>query len=124
MDGSIRLYYETSEAVKITANYGEFEPTVDVEKVSKAEQWRRAYFELLSWKNTWSFPKVDLLSYRDHEAYVMVIVGTRNKDGVVEWMEGLGYKVKVETIPVATVEEPYGDEAKDQNGDYYWWFFE
>ena len=124
MDNSIRLYYETKDAVKITANYEDFEPYVDEEKVSKAEQWRRAYFELLSWKNTWSFPRVDLLSYHNHEPYVMVIIEPHNKDGTVEWMESLGYKVKVEDIPLAVVEEPYGDEAKDQNGDYYWWFFE
>lgn len=116
MNDVLRLHYETEKAVRITAHYDEFEPPVDVEKVSKAEQWRRAYFELLSWKNTWG-TRVDLLANHNHVAYVEVYPNT-NAEGVIEWMEGLGYKCDSNEVTIGTLEAPYTVSG------VFDWFFE
>ena len=122
MEGKMSVYYETKEAVCITSHFEDFKCHISEEAVPKAEQWRRAYFELLSWKNTWGIPyRMDIDSTHDHEPYLVMIIPKDREDAVVEWLKELGYEdIKPYTLTIATVEEPWDDKFDE----IYGWYFE
>lgn len=63
----------------------------------KAEKWRGAYFELLSWKNTWCVPfLLDIGSTRKgngyYEPFVTMLIPTEKAESVIGYMEDYGYR--------------------------------
>ena len=76
---------EVEKATWITAGYKDFD--------GDAENWRRAYFDLLAWKNTWGVPyRMDINSNEDHEAFLFMIVPEKRKEKTLEMLEDLGYR--------------------------------
>lgn len=56
------------------------------------EEWRLAYFNLLSWKNTYDIPFVmDIKSNRNNEAFLKLVVKRENGLRTKRYLESLGY---------------------------------
>lgn len=73
---------EVLNVVKFTSNYKDF----------KGTSWQNAYFELLSWKNTWNKAlAMDINSTYDHKAYLYLVVKERDAELTRNMLEGLGY---------------------------------
>lgn len=54
--------------------------------------WQEAYFELLSWKNTYYIPyEMDINSTSSHEAYLYLVVKEEVKETTKNILENLGY---------------------------------
>lgn len=123
MEGKVSVYYETKKAVLITSHYEDFKCPMNEEIIEKAEQWRRAYFELLSWKNTWGIPyRMDIGSNHDHEPYLVMVIPQERRDAVVDWLKSLGYggEMKPFLMDIGIVESPWDDNFDD----VYEWYFE
>ncbi len=78
--------------VRISANYEDFDGGNN-----KAEKWRMAYFEMLTWKNTWSVPiTMDINSRRNENGYyipfVTMLVNEDKKEQAISFMEDFGYR--------------------------------
>ena len=55
--------------------------------------WQKAYFTLLSWKNTWRVPlKMDICSTGDHEAYLYMVLPTKRAKRTKDYLDELGYR--------------------------------
>ena len=78
------LNYETKKAVKFIIKY-------DKQKMT-SEQWRGAYFDLLSWKNTWGAYKLDINAGADHKPFVVFIIAKEYTENMMEWLKDIGYK--------------------------------
>lgn len=67
----------------------------------KGNDWKQAYFNLLSWKNTWDIPlEMDILSTKNHEAYLRLVVERKHEETTLHMLEEYGYIVA-----------PYRDKA-------------
>lgn len=108
------FYPEVETAIEYTMYYSDWAGTV--------EEWQKAYFKLISWKNTWGLTwMLDLLSARDGDAVVKFIISDSdaniNYNSVEDYLKELGYTVHSEKIKVLTV-----DYQSDDDFDYA--FFE
>jgi len=82
--------------------------------------WQGAYFNLLSWKNTWGFASnLDIGESRKEGVFVRVVIpceepeATERADRLVEWMEEMGYRnIKVSDVDIKVIDiEERGDYA-------------
>ena len=94
------------KATAITATFKDFN--------GDAEEWRKAYFDLLSWKNTWGTPLLmDINSTREGKPFLDMVVRESDKDHVVDYLDGLGYR-NIKTAPVTSlIVRPEWDENID-----------
>ena len=77
------------ESTSFTCGYYDFDLKKDGKDVTR---WQQAYFELLSWKNTWGIPLIlDMRSTSQHEAFIELVVPREDKDTVREYLQSLGY---------------------------------
>lgn len=78
-------YDKPVDCVQITSKFSDFD--------GSAEEWRKAFFDLLSWKNTWGVPYVlDIESNRDHEAFLCIVTKKCQKEQTIEYLAYLGYR--------------------------------
>lgn len=98
---------ERIEATRITTHHSNF---------SKDADWREAYFDLLSWKNTYGIPfRMDICSTSSGEAYLTMIVKRTSAERVVNYLKSLGYGAIVQVdITVMKIEPEW-----DGTVDYY-----
>lgn len=83
------------------------------------EAWRKGYFALLSWKNsygrTW---KLDLVDGCQGPKVVLWVRRTRRGrqeiEGLLELMEGRGYQAQVEETEVLEYSRNFEDELEDE----------
>lgn len=99
-------YSEKVRAKHFVAYYNDFD---------KEKDWKEAYFELLSWKNTWGIPyKMDINWNRKQGTYVIIIIPDNNPDTpqmLKEMMESYGYRnIKISDIKVELVLPEYEDD--------------
>lgn len=104
---NIEYHQKKVKAVHISASYKDFD--------GEADRWREAYFNLLSWKNTWSIPySMDIYSRRDHTAFLSMVIPRKRKEDVLEYLDDLGYReVKSTDIDLALIEVYDRDEEVD-----------
>ncbi|MBO7357129.1 MAG: hypothetical protein J6U37_01210 [Lachnospiraceae bacterium] len=96
------------------ASFGDFESRSE----DSIREWQIAYFELLSWKNTWDIPyEMDINSTYDHIPYVRIVIPVKNPDtpdALKEMMERLGYRnIEIADVNIELVEPDY-DEKVDE----------
>lgn len=78
---------EIKSVTSFTASYADWKGT--------AEEWKSAFFTLLSCKNTYGgFYELTINAYHDHTAYLYVVIDddTLNEEKVFELLQELGYK--------------------------------
>ena len=103
--------YETEDvkAVAITYRYGDWN--------GSCEAWREAYFQMLSWKNTWYIPfEMDIHSNSKHEAFLYVLVPEKKAEQTREFMDAQGYKsdkqgIHEETVRKIIIDYDYDDDC-------------
>lgn len=96
---------ERIEATRITTHHSNF---------SKDADWRKAYFILLSWKNTYGIPfHMDICSTGSGEAYLNMIVKRTSAERVVSYLESLGYGNIIQVDIIVMKIEPEWDETVD-----------
>ena len=93
---------ERKKTVSLVSYYRDFKGDLD--------KWRRSYFDLLSWKNTFEFTyAMDIHSTGDHEAYLwMILRNPAQKEAVIEMLEDLQYSNVISHD--VTVGEVYCDD--------------
>ena len=91
-------YDKPIDCVEFRANFKDFD--------GSTEEWRKAYFDLLSWKNTWGLPYImDIRSTRDHDAYLFIVTKKGQKERTLDYLDYLGYRnVLCEDTKVLEVE--------------------
>lgn len=82
----------------------------------KGNDWREAYFHLLSWKNTWGMAyELDMLARKNHKPFVKLVVNRDIKNKVAEMLIDLGYSnISCVDILIAEVEVGYDTDAYDE----------
>lgn len=93
----------------------------------KVREWQKAYFNLLSWKNTWGIPwEMDILSHADHSPFVRIVMEDKGKreENTLEMLESYGYhNVEVNKYKIRLF-DMYGDFEDDLDNDVYDYYFE
>ena len=83
-------------------------------------EWQEAYFQMLSWKNTWGIPvKMDVYADGNHEAYFYVLVPADRADQTREYMDELGYEFDKQRHWEATAREILIDYDDDDDEVIY-----
>lgn len=106
---------EVEKAVVVRIDHKDFDGDI--------RKWQELYFQILSWKNTWSMAyEVDMLAYNDHSAYVYIVAKAEIKEQLVDWLKSIGYnKIShVEEVEIGTL-EIYADNDDDIYKYYYEW---
>ena len=101
------------DVVMITASIADWTKSI--------EEWRVAYFELLSLKNTFSgIWLLDLPEAYDTGVYVRLVISPEllNTDKIISWMEDLGYTPKKYTMEARIIDPVWNDNWEDDD-----WFF-
>lgn len=99
--------------------FNDFENTNKIVDPSEADYekvraWQRAYFDLLSWKNTYYIPLImDICSTNNHEAYLKVVVKNKNAEVTRNVLENLGYKVDEYETDTLVVEMDWDIECDE-----------
>lgn len=107
----------TIPAFRITSGFNSFEECGG--EARKTHRWRLAYFEVLSYKNTWGAPyMVDIkewnLGHGETEPYLLMVVDADHKDKIVDYLEWQGYgDIKVEETSILCVSD---DEVYEKFG--------
>ena len=114
MEYKSTIMVEVKRATTITSNYDDFNCPFGEDGMDKSEQWRRAYFELLSWRNTWAIPyRLDIFSRSDHTPFLDIVVPTEHADKLIEALEELGYgNIKRYDLDIGIVETPFDDDVE------------
>lgn len=107
-------YTQKVKGKVFNATFGEFESKSE----DPVRDWQVAYFELLSWKNTWNIPlEMDINSTYDHMPYVRIVIPVVNPDtpdALKEMMERLGYRnIEIADVVIEKV-TPEFDEKVDE----------
>lgn len=97
MELRTRATIELIQARVYCCKYSDFDATIYSGKHThdKPNAWRKAYFDLLSWRNTWEIPlELDLLALHNHEAYVRIVIKDSEdvRESVESMLSGMGYK--------------------------------
>ena len=74
-------------------------------------KWQQAYFQMLSWKNTWGLAyDMDILESRKNGVYVWIVLHSAdNAERLVEYMTDFGYRdIKTNWVNVGVCELPEG----------------
>lgn len=108
--------------IKTTTFIGTFEDFENTDKSiepnkaysEKIRAWQRAYFDLLSWKNTYYIPLImDICSTNNHEAYLKVVVKNKSAEVTRSVLENLGYKVDEYETDTLVVELDWDIDCDD-----------
>ena len=119
MNRELEMAVDTRTIVTATVNFKDWN--------GDAESWREAFFQLLSWKNTWSgVLELTINSTWEHVPYLYVVV---TKDRITEKslrnvLEGFGYtNIKIFVTKARFFSPTWIDEWEDdwENGitDYF-----
>lgn len=103
---------ETIKTTTFVCGWNEFNLKHDGNDVRR---WQEAYFELLSWKNTWYLAlNLDMCSTRDGEPFVRLIVKEKDKERTENYLKSLGYiGVKVYDTVTLKLYVDYDDKYDD-----------
>lgn len=97
----------TFNAVRITSHSNDF---------AKDQDWKEAYFGLLTWKNTWYIPyKMDIESNRSG-AYLSMIVRDEGitVENTLEMLTNMGYgNIKTDKITVMEIEPGWNEKIDE-----------
>lgn len=109
----IAITVSKETAYCIEANFTDFQGDLDA--------WRKAYFALLSWKNSWGRTRVWKLDLVDGFQGPKVILwvrrtrrGRQEIEGLLELMEGHGYSAQVEETEVLEYSQNFEDPIEDE----------
>ena len=98
-----------------------------VDSDEKVREWQKAYFNLLTWKNTWGFTwDMDILSHADHTPFVRIVIEDKGslEENTLEMLETYGYRnVKVDKYKIRLF-DMYGDFEDDLDNEVYGYYFE
>ena len=95
--------YEIIKTVSVIAYRNDFD--------GDTAKWQQAYFQMLSWKNTFSIAYyMDILESRQNGVFVCVVLhSAENADRLLGFMNGLGYRnIKTHWVNVGVCELPDG----------------
>ena len=119
MNKELEMAVDTRTIVTATVNFKDWS--------GDAESWREAFFQLLSWKNTWSgVLELTINSTWEHVPYLYVVV-TKNRiteKSLRNVLEGFGYtNIKTKVSKARFFSPAWIDEWEDdwENGitDYF-----
>ena len=115
----MKCFEDRYDAVFVSSRYSVYEPD-EKSTGSKAEQWRQAFFQLLSLQNTYDmFWELTIRATVDHEPYLYAVVRESFADHFVEDLEYLGYR-KLTTRHVTVCQlEPDDDDYDEYPFAYY-----
>jgi len=109
-------YSEIVNCLIFTATYSDFD---------EGHNWQSAYFELLSWKNTWNLCyDLDILSSRKGGAFVRIVTKKTKdmKERMLTALDELGYRnVSVDEIK-ARVFDAYDIWPEDFDNEVFYYF--
>ena len=109
---------EIKEVTCFTSSYSDWKGTV--------EEWRSAFFNLLSHKNTFDgFYELTVLSYSDHIPYLYMVIDNDelNAERVFELLQELGYKNIDRHASLARVIDAVWTDAWDEDADCGIWHY-
>jgi len=85
-------YYEEKDAVSFSSSYEDW--------AGSADEWREAFFKLLSYKNTFNgFFELTINAYGDHTPYMYMVVDSKklNVSAIENLLKDLGYNAYTES---------------------------
>lgn len=103
---------EIKEVTSFTSSYANWEGTV--------EEWRSAFFRLLSYKNTYNgFYELTINACHDHTAYLYLVIDNNeiNAELVFDLLQDLGYKNIDRHASLARVVDTMWSDAWDEDFD-------
>ena len=95
--------YETIKTVSVVSHFKDFD--------GDATKWQQAYFQMVSWKNTWGLVyDMDILESRQNGVFIRIVLHSAdNAERLVDYMEAYGYRdIKTHPVTVGICEGPDG----------------
>ena len=85
---------ELVKCVQFVSYFENFAKQYEGTHTNPATAWQRAYFEMLTWKNTWGQAlELDIASNRDAGTFMRLVVKAEKKDMAKELLESNGYPI-------------------------------
>lgn len=105
---------ERAKAVRFCSYFSDFWKGRELER-PKVREWQEAYFQMLSWKNTFGYPFfMDIADSRKYGPYIFLDVPKDKADYTREYLSELGYGDIKETEIAVELITPEFDMRVDE----------